>query len=241
MALFYFTWPKPQYLPIVDQRTWGELDYVGSVLLIAASVLVVFPFQNVGDFANQWSKPVFIVPLLLGVLSWIALILWSIFIEWRWKDAISAAIPMRLLRDRIYASTVLNTLIVGFPYLVVIYTFPLRLQIVNGKDAFTAGLMLLPMLGATAVGSFISGAISRKTCKVFEMLLVGACLVLLGCGLLSTLADSHDLEPKALGFLVFVGLGFGMSVSTATMVAAFQPSAFDHGKFSVPSYYEYCF
>ncbi|KAI1466940.1 major facilitator superfamily domain-containing protein [Daldinia caldariorum] len=230
--LFYFTWPPPQYLPHFGKRSWRELDYTGSILLIAASVLVVFPFQNAAVLEDQWSKPVFIVPLIFGIISWLGLFSWSIFVERRLGNVIDAALPMRLLRDRVYAAAVLNTLFLGFPYMLVIYAFPLRLQVVNGKSSLIAGVMLLPMLGLSAVGSLLAGAINGKKDRIFETMFVATCLVVLGCGLLSTLSSSPELEQKALGFLVFVGLGFGMVVSTATMVATFHSSIRDHGEFS---------
>lgn len=234
ILLFYFTWPAPQYLPNSGRRSWRELDYIGSMLLIAAAVLVVFPFQNAAMMGDQWSKPVFIAPLIIGVISWLGLFAWSVFIDRQLGDVIDAALPMRLLRDRVYAAAVLNTLFMGFPYMLVIYAFPIRLQVVNDKSALLAGVMLLPMLGSSAVGSLVAGALNGKKDRIFETLFVATSLVVLGCGLLSTLSNSPDLEQKALGFLVFVGLGFGMAVSTATMVATFHSSVRDHGKF--PTY-----
>ncbi|KAK6953929.1 hypothetical protein Daesc_003891 [Daldinia eschscholtzii] len=228
ILLFYFTWPPPKYLPHSGNRSWRELDYIGSILLIAASVLVVFPFQNAAVLGGQWSKPVFIAPLIFGIILWLGLFTWSIFVDWRLNDIIDAALPMRLLRDRIYAAAVLNTLFLGFPYMLVIYAFPLRLQVVNDKSALIAGVMLLPMLGSSAVGSLLAGAINGKKDRIFETFFVATSLVVLGCGLLSTLSSSPELEKKALGFLVFVGLGFGMVVSTATMVATFHSSIRDH-------------
>ncbi|KAL7629686.1 hypothetical protein AAE478_001209 [Parahypoxylon ruwenzoriense] len=228
MLLFYFMWPKPQYLPHLERRSWKELDYLGSILLIAAAVLVVFAFQSVGVETDQWSKAIFIAPLVLGVASGLGLFLWSIFIERRWGDEMAAAIPMRLLRHRVYAAAVLNTLFLGFPYILIIYTFPLRLQVVNGKDTLISGVMLLPMLGFSAVGSVVSGILNGKKDRTFITLFMATCLMVLGCGLLSTLSNSYEVEPKALGFLVFVGLGFGMVVSTATMISSIYTSIRDH-------------
>ncbi|KAI1652686.1 major facilitator superfamily transporter [Daldinia decipiens] len=228
VLLFYFTWPAPQYLPNSGRRSWRELDYIGSMLLIAAAVLVVLPFQNAAMMEDQWSKPVFIAPLIIGVISWLGLFAWSVFIDRQLGDVIDAALPMRLLRDRVYAAAVLNTLFLGFPYMLIVYAFPIRLQVVNDKSALLAGVMLLPMLGSSAVGSLVAGALNGKKDRIFETLFVATSLVILGCGLLSTLSNSSELEQKALGFLVFVGLGFGMVVSTATMVATFHSSVRDH-------------
>lgn len=51
----------------------------------------------------------------------------------------------------------------------------------------------------------------------------------LGCGLLSTISSALEVEAKALGFLVFVGFGFGLSGAASTMLATTQASIPDQG------------
>ncbi|KAI3323564.1 major facilitator superfamily transporter [Xylariaceae sp. AK1471] len=228
LLLFFMMWPKPQYLPNLERRSWRELDYLGSALLIAATVLVVFPFQNAGGTADQWDQAIFLAPLIIGLVAFLGVFAWSIFVGRRWGDKMAAALPISLLRNRVYASAVLNTMFLGFPYILIVYAFPLRCQVVNGKEPLVAGVMLLPMLGASAIGSVISGKVNGKNDRSCETLLIATSFVTLGCGLLTTVPSSVGLEPKTLGFLVFVGLGFGLSVSTTTMLAALQSSIRDH-------------
>ncbi|KAI1763177.1 major facilitator superfamily transporter [Hypoxylon sp. FL1150] len=225
MLLFYVLWPRTHGNR--GRRSWKNLDYIGSILLIVGSVLVVFPFQNAGDTLNRWSNVIFVAPLIIGVASWLGLFLWSIFVERRRED-IDAALPMRLMRDRVYTGAVLNTMCLGFPNMLLIYAFPLRVQVINEKDALIAGVMLLSMLGPSALCSLIIGVLNSKKDRTFGTLLVGGCSMVLGCGLLSTLSSAYEVEGKILGFLVFVGVGFGLSVSTATMVAAKHSSPKDH-------------
>ncbi|KAI0506132.1 major facilitator superfamily transporter [Xylaria bambusicola] len=227
--LFLITWPNPRYLPNnLEKRSWRELDYFGSSLFVAAAVLIVFPFQNASNATDQWHEAIFWAPLTIGLVAFLGVFAWSLFVDRRWGDNVAAALPMNLLRDRVYASAVLNTLFLGFPYILVIYVFPLRCQVVNGKDALVAGVMLLPMLGSSAIGSVISGKVNGKEDRSCETLIVATSFMILGCGLLTTVSGSVSLEAKALGFLVFVGLGFGLSVSTTTMLAALRSSIRDH-------------
>jgi hypothetical protein len=232
MIVFVLTWPKAEHLPTMHRRSWRELDYVGSFLLLSAAVLVVFSFQNVGSDGSKWSEASFLAPLITGVFCWVALFAWETLIERLWPDRLAAAFPMHLLRNRVYSAGVLNTMLLGFGFLMMVYAFPLRLQVVNGKTSLVAGLMLLPMLGSVALGSTLGGIISSKKNFLFETLLAASCLMLLGFGLMTTLSAEYDLEAKALGFLVFIGLGFGLSATVSTILAATETSLRDHGMWS---------
>ncbi|KAI1852480.1 hypothetical protein JX266_002658 [Neoarthrinium moseri] len=227
MALFYLAWPKAEYLPDTEPRRWRELDYPGSVLLIAAAVLVVYPFQTASSSAS-WDRASFLAPLLTGLACWGALIAWEVLVDKRWANKIAPALPMSLMRNRFYGAAVLNTLFLGFPFILLLYAFPLRLQVVNGKSPLLAGIYLLPMLGASAFGSVLSGFINGKKDRTCETMVMASCFVALGCGLLSTLSDSVDLEAKALGFIVFIGLGFGLSAAGTTIAGNIQSSLRDH-------------
>jgi hypothetical protein len=55
--------------------------------------------------------------------------------------------------------------------------------------------------------------------------------MLLGCVLESVmLSPTESVEPKVLGFLVFVGFGFGLSASASTMLGAIESPIQEHGK-----------
>ncbi|KAF6807597.1 major facilitator superfamily transporter [Colletotrichum plurivorum] len=228
MIVFYLTWPRAEHLPTLQRRSWKELDFVGSLLLVAASVLVVFSFQNIGADEKKWHQAIFIAPATIGCTCFIALIAWEALVDRFWGKRIMAAVPLRLLRNHVYLAAMFNTMFLGFPYLLVVYAFPIRLQIVNGKSSLLAGVMLLPMLGSVALGSTVGGLVSKKRNFLFETMLVASCFMALGCGLLTTLSSSADLEPKALGFLTLLGFGFGLSATSSTIFGTTESEIPDH-------------
>lgn len=232
MCLFYLSWPKAEFRPTMHQRPWKDLDFFGSFLIIAAAVLVTFAFQNAGTNntdADPWKLSVFIGPLVAGVVSWMALLAWEITFERRWRQKM-AALPLVLFRNHVFAATTLNTLLLGFAYLASLYAIPLRLQVVNGKGPIMAGVLMLPMLGATGFGSVISGVVSKRKNHLAETMLAASIMVTLGLALQTTVSDSEKLEPKFLGFMVFIGLGYGMITSSATMFTAIEAPLYEHGK-----------
>lgn len=230
LAIFFVSWPKPEDMPYVRIRSWKSFDYFGTFLIIAAAVLVVFAFQNAGEsFEEIWNTAIFIAPLVGGALCWACVLLWSYILDQGIiGKGLAPAFPFRLFRNRHYTAAALSTLLIGFPFLLLIFSFPTRAQVVSGKSALVSGLMLLPMLGTSALASAISGVVNSKKNFLFETMATGACLMVLGCGLLTTVHGPAD-DAKAMGFLAFTGLGFGLATASATMLVSFEAPLADAG------------
>lgn len=214
-----------------ERRPLKELDIIGCVLLVAASVLVVFAFQEGGlqNSQNSWATAIFLASLLVGCLCWALLLIWEAYGSR--LLAVAPLLPIRLLKRRVFTAAVFCTITTGFVYFVVIYTLPLHFQVVYEKSALTAGVALLPMLGSAAIGSALAGALNAKKNNVFPTLVTASCFMAIGAGLLSTL-KSLEVEAKVYGFQVFVGLGFGLTVSSVTMLAILESELADVGQYN---------
>ncbi|MCJ1287288.1 hypothetical protein MMC26_006636 [Xylographa opegraphella] len=228
LVVFCLAWPKPNQIRHAERRHFRELDLVGCALLIAASVLVVFAFQEGGLSVNAWGSAIFTAPLVIGCVCWILLFGWEAVVARQWQHSMAAIFPLRLMKRRVYVAGVLCTLLSGFPYFLVIFSLPLRFQVVNDKSALLAGIGLLPMLGCTAVGSTLGGALNSKKNRAFQTLFVAATLMLIGSCLLSTLSNTGAVEPKTYGFQVFIGLGFGLTVSTVSILGSAESELRDN-------------
>lgn len=231
MAIFLLSWPSGTASRQTYRRSWKTFDYFGTFLVIAAAVLVVFSFQNAGEsHITIWAQPVFLAPLLCGAVCWIAVVAWGLLLDRKpWARHLAPAFPLSLFRNRFYATNAVTTLFLGFPFFVIIFSFPMRAQVVSGRSALNSGLRLLPMLCTTAVGSAVSGKLNAKKNFLFETLVVGCSLMLLGCGLLTTVHGRSD-DTKALGFLTFSGLGYGLATAAATILVSVEVPLAETGK-----------
>ncbi|CAN8102799.1 unnamed protein product [Discula destructiva] len=230
MALFFLSWPPTKYLPTIERRSWKHLDFVGSFLVIAAAVLVTFAFQNAGtdqDTAGPWAKGSFVGPLVAGLVCWVAVFIWERIFEHFWSSKM-AAVPLVLYRSHVFTCTSLSTMFLGFAFLATLYAVPLRLQVVNQQSSIMAGVWMLPMLAATGMGSIVTGALSKKKDRLAETMTVATIMVTLGLALETTVSDSERLEPKFIGFLVLVGLGYGMITSAATIFTTLEAPIAEH-------------
>lgn len=234
LILFVLAWPKDSQLRSPARRSFRQLDFLGFFLLIAASVPFVFAFQEAGIHIvmdkNVWKTAIFVAPLIVGVICWIALFGWEYLVSTRWSEVIDAFVPLNLAKNRVYMSATAATMLSGFPYFVVIYSLPSHFQVVNNSSALASGLALLPMLGSSAVASTIAGAVSSKKNNTFPVMIIGPALMLIGTAALSTLDNTPHTQAKAYGLQVFVGFGFGLTVSTSSMIAGLESELRDNGK-----------
>ncbi|KAH8885839.1 MFS general substrate transporter [Thozetella sp. PMI_491] len=229
ICLFVVAWPKPGLIPDIEQKSYKEADFIGSILLIAAAVLVIFAFQNASNNPGEWGNPAFIATLIFGIGCWAILFAWERCLPGRWGLRTKPAWPSALIRNRIYMAGILTAMFIAFPFFTIVFALPLRYQLINGQSALMAGVLLLPLLGATAIGSMLGAGMSNKENRIFETALVGGFLLSVGCGLLMTLStDGSDaLETKISGFIVLVGLGNGLSAAAITILAAVESSVYD--------------
>ena len=236
MTLFLVAWPTTSELRQYTLLSWRDFDFAGNILLIGASVLVVFAFQEAGVEEADWDNRLFIAPLVLGILCWIAFFAWEAVLNTKWKpnEYMEPLIPTRLVKNRIYMANLFYTLFSGFVFFILIYSIPIRFQVVNQSSVLAAGVALLPMLISSAIGSMLAGALNSQKDYSFYVLTSASILMALGCGLLSNLDNQLAKQSTAYGEQVLVGFGFGLSVSTASIMASVHCELQDHGKLLFP-------
>ncbi|KAI1146553.1 major facilitator superfamily domain-containing protein [Nemania diffusa] len=221
IAGLYLAWPanvarRPRGLDAIRR-----IDFLGILLVVAACTFLVFALQEVGAHTFTWNHPVIVTALVISALSWLGFAAWELYLGVRVHPRIEPVIPFRLV-GRVYSACVMCTFCTGFIYLTILIILPERFQIINGDSALDSGIHLLPMLGATALGAFLAGALSRQRNNTSWTLLAAHGFQLLGTGLMSTLR-STTMEIKAqYGFQVLLGLGTGLSLGSVTIMGSVQ-------------------
>jgi hypothetical protein len=232
LIFFIVAWPTPSQSKKQSTPSWKELDFVGCILIIGASVLVLFALQQAGLGENSWGTAMFIAPLLVGCACWALLFGWEFVVARFWDGKLVTMFPLRLLRKRVFIGNVLSILLAGFPYFLIIYSLPLRLEVVNAQSPLMVGVSLLPILAAIAVASTVSGMVNKTSHRICATLVLGSVLMVIATALLSTLANTTRVALKMYGFEVVFGLGFGLVGSTVSLGAAFECEPKDKSKWS---------
>ena len=97
----------------------------------------------------------------------------------------------------------------------------------NSDSSLGAGVRLIPLLCASAIGSTANGLMCARKNLTFYSLMGANCLLLLGSGLLSTIPESESIDPAIYGYQVIFGLGVGATLSATAITAAIN-SNFEH-------------
>ncbi|HEX3909606.1 MAG TPA: MDR family MFS transporter, partial [Solirubrobacteraceae bacterium] len=142
-------------LPAASERVHRTIDYLGTALL-AAGLSAIVLLASLGGTSVAWGSPV-IVGLGVGGVVLIGLFA---FAE---RYAQEPVLPMRLLRNRVFASTSAVGFIVGFALFGAVTYLPLFLQVVKGASPTGSGLQLVPLMGGLLVTSIASGQVITRT------------------------------------------------------------------------------
>ena len=108
-----------------------------------------------------------------------------------------------------------------------VHLLPLLTSMAFGK---TLSASITSLWTNSAIGSFVGGAASSKKNNTAPTLIIAACLILLGCGLLSTLGGGREFYKPTYGYQVILGLGVGLTFSSVTALTNINSKSEHFGK-----------
>ncbi|KAB5539418.1 major facilitator superfamily domain-containing protein [Coniochaeta sp. 2T2.1] len=220
-VILIFAWPKNMLT--FAKTPFKYLDYVGTILMLGSTVLLVFIVNQAAIKEFAWNSAPTISVLIISGLCWIGMVLWQREISQNPNlKNIRPQFPWPVLTDRVMVFTLLTSIVTGFVMFLAVVHIPMRAQIVNIYDAVKSGILLLPLMGSMAVGSMVGGAFSAKKNNTFWTLNAASILALVGSGLLSTLGETLKPETKQYGYEVVLGFGLGLSLASATFITSLQ-------------------
>ncbi|KAL8652529.1 MAG: hypothetical protein Q9210_002627 [Variospora velana] len=207
-----------------------RVDYTGTALLLAASILLVTALQE-GGTEYSWRSACVLVLLFISFIAWAAF-----FIRERHqskkKDRSQhvSVLPWHLITNRFWASMMLHAFFTGLAYLTMVIALPQKFQVVNGDSGFKAGYRLLALMMSFSLGAILSSVLTEKRrIPPFCTFIIAGCLQTLGLGLMISLSTTQQSFPPAqYGYEIMMGFGFGLSISTLIMSIPLVALADDH-------------
>ncbi len=193
---------------IITKAKKIKIDYAGSVMLIAATSLLLIPLLEAG-YAWEITDYRFWGMLILSVIVFV-------FFVRTERRAENPIIPFKLLRTPVILFPNIISMIVGIATIGISSIIPMFAQGVFGTTPIIAGFLLGSMSVGWPIASSQSGRLIIKKGFRFTSVL-GIFTLLTGSLLMLLISRSSSLYEIVL-FVFIIGLGLGFT-STASIVA----------------------
>jgi len=188
-------------LPATAKRAAHRIDYAGAGLL-AAVLSAITLSTDLGGATYPWSSPIIVGLIVVALLAFVLFLV----VEGR---AAEPVLPLRLFRNRTFATAVGVGAIVGFAMFGSVTYMPLFLQVVTGSSPTGSGLQLVPMMGGMLVTSVTSGQLISRNGRYKWFPIAGTAVMAVGLFLLSRMTVGTT-RGQASMYMLVLGLGMGM-------------------------------
>ncbi|ASA25307.1 MDR family MFS transporter [Paenibacillus donghaensis] len=192
-----------------------RIDWGGAFTLVASVICLMFALELGGKEGYAWDSA-----RILGLFAGFAVMLLAfLFIETKVSEPV---ISFAMFRRRLFATSSIIALFYGSAFIIATIYIPIYVQGVLGGSATNSGLILMPMMIGTVLGSQTGGLLTTKTSFRNIMILSAVCFVA-GIYLLSTLSpDTSRLLLNTYMALTGFGVGFSFSVLSMSSIHNFE-------------------
>lgn len=184
-----------------------QLDIFGNFLFIASICSVCIGLIQGGSI-YPWSSYHVIVPLVLGLIGWIA---FHIYEASPWCH--DPTIPPVLFSNRTASVGFVMTFIFGMMVEWLTYMLPFYFQAVRQTSPLKSAVNTLPFMTLLMPFGILGGGLLAKTGRYRLLHAAGFAFVALGCGLFSTM-NSSTKTVEWVFWQLFVSLGLGLLFTT---------------------------
>ena len=212
---------------LVDQLSWRWVFYINVLPGLLAAGLVAFAWRDQKhthekpsvDYGGAALLTLSVVALLLGLVqlgsgeSWLLILLAVVLfaaLMWVENRAADPVLPLRLFRDRLFATSVFHGVLTGWAMFGSISFIPLFVQSVLGTSATQAGITITPMLLGW-VSASITGMRLLLRVGYRRLGLIGTATLVVG-SLLMTQIEAGSSQLLIMLFVTLMGIGMGLSI-----------------------------
>ncbi|KAI1441286.1 putative multidrug resistance protein fnx1 [Annulohypoxylon stygium] len=202
---------KPSYLRKAGmKKSLARIDMLGTVLILFALLALTSGFEE-ADKKFPWKSGYVISLLTISGFLWIALSLWERHVTLS-NGAREPVLPWRFFKNRQVVGILLNTIFLGGPTVVCIFTLPQRFQLVYGFSGLDAGVRLIPFTALIPIGSAFGSRISgRFKIPCVYLMLIGSIMQIIDFAFLGTLPKTLTIPTRTYGLEVLAGFGCGIN------------------------------
>ncbi|EXA31261.1 hypothetical protein FOVG_17438 [Fusarium oxysporum f. sp. pisi HDV247] len=211
IILIFFHTPshaKPLQKPLLEKLL--NMDIVGIALVMGAITCYILGLQYGGQ-TKPWNSGE-----VIGLLVGFGVICTS-FVQWEWYQGERAMLQPRLITDRNVWVPATYAFFYSGGYFAQIFYLPIYFQSIGNTSPTESGVRNLPLIMAVTVATILSGGFITATGIAFPLLVSGAAMATVGCGLIYSL-DIGTGAGKWIGYQILAGVGFGISFQVPIII-----------------------
>ncbi|MCZ6462023.1 MAG: MFS transporter, partial [Actinobacteria bacterium] len=197
-----------------DERNLG-LDVPGALLVTTGLIALVYGI--IQGPAAGWSSTEIVVAFGLAV----ALLTAFVIVEVK-SDA--PMLPLRFFRQKDFTGAVVTLGLIFFGMLVTFFFLTQYFQIVQGRSAFGAGLLIIPVSVGMMLGAPLSGVLVKRIGPRYLVLAMAGAMITGVLLLTGVEVDSSTLSVIIPLTIFGFGAGLGLPALTDTVMAAVPES-----------------
>ncbi|WP_245857644.1 MDR family MFS transporter [Mumia flava] len=197
-----------RYLRIETLKRDVKVDYAGAILVAIAASLPLLWVTFAGDTYAwlSWQTAAFWAGTAIAVAALIR-------VETRVDEPL---VPLKVFRDRTTTLAIVASMAVGIAMFGSSVFLGQYLQVAQGHTPTEAGLLMIPLMGGSLVGTLVSGQLITRYGRWKRFLVAGSVLLISGLLVLGTI--DHDTSQIVIDTgMAAVGLGMGMMLQNLVL------------------------
>ncbi|KAI9239476.1 MAG: major facilitator superfamily domain-containing protein [Podila humilis] len=194
-----------------------RIDFLGTLVLLAAVVLVLLPLSW-GGTKYAWDSGIIIGLLCAAVISVV------LFILVEWRVAREPIVPIHLFKIRNLWATYGSLFFGGMAFFGIFFYLPVYFQVVKGESATVGGLETIPFVFGILFTSVSSGLWTMKKGTFAFFPALGFSILAVGSGLgILFVQDTKRVVTIFVLLVCGLGMGFTLQASTLAVQVAVKP------------------
>lgn len=194
-------------LPRAEQTTAGKWPIGQALLLITGMILLVYGIK--AGFGGKEPLPIILVVVVLGLAAL------TLFVRKQLRSS-EPMLDLSLLSHPAVVAGLIMALVASGALAGVELTLAQELQYVLGKTPLEAGIFMIPIMAAAAMGGPVAGYLSNR----FGLRLVATLSLVIAASMLVLLAQSDFHDPGVVVPAALALLGLTLSIGlTASSIA----------------------
>lgn len=198
-------------LPRIEKTTPGKWPIGQALLLIVGMISLVYGIK--AGFGGKQSLPIIVLIIALGIAAL------TLFVRKQLRSS-EPMLDLSLLSHPAIVAGLIMAVVAAGALAGVELTLAQELQYVLGKTPLQAGIFLIPIMAASAIGGPVAGHLSNR----FGLRLVATLSLALSAATLAVLAQSDFHEPGLIVPVALAILGLTLSIGLTSSSIAIMGS-----------------